>query len=346
MADLFGCVGVSFEIIDKKTLTPVFMELGKRIDIEISQEYLSYYGAISPRVAFSGDLPVGDIAYDHRFMNEAEMDADEFYCDLMAPLGLRYFVSGHILNSDSHTAVIAAQRSPAQGHFGERDFALMRRLMPVVRQAMDLRFRLKGQERQTASFLEGLEALGEAALLIGPTGRVMHMNAVATALFADNGSVGVANGALHFSDTTANDNLDNALNGLAAGTGAAVDMAARNFVVRRPNKDRPLLVSVRSMAVHGAMAAYRQFTAIVLIRDPAVFVRLDTALLMRSYALSVAEAEIAQAFDLGLTLQDIARQRSVAISTVRSQLYSLMAKLSVSNQAELARLLRQYGRAF
>ncbi|NKB59729.1 MAG: hypothetical protein GKS00_25720 [Alphaproteobacteria bacterium] len=346
MADLFGCVGVSFEIIDKKTQTPVFIELGKRIDIEISQEYLSYYGAISPRVASSGDLPVGDIGYDHRILNEAEMDADEFYSDLLAPLGLRYFVSGHILNSDSHTAVIAAQRSPAQGHFGESDFALMKRMMPVVQQAMDLRFRLKGQEGQTATFLEGLEALGEAALLIDPSGRVRHMNAVATALFADNAGAGVANGALHFSDTAANDKLDSALKGLSAAAGEAVDMAARNFVARRPNKDRPLLVSVRSIGVQGAMAAYRQFTAIVLIRDPAVFARLDTALLMRSYALSAAEAEIAQAFDLGLTLQDIAQRRSVALSTVRSQFYNLMAKLSVSSQTELARLLRQYRRAF
>jgi DNA-binding NarL/FixJ family response regulator len=172
------------------------------------------------------------------------------------------------------------------------------------------------------------------------------MNAAATALFADNGGVSVANGSLYFSDTAANDNLDNALKSLAAGTGEAVDMAARNFVARRPNKNRPLLVSVRSMAAQGAMAAYRQFTAIVLIRDPTVFVRLDTASLMRSYALSVAEAEIAEAFDIGLTLQEIAQQRSVAISTVRSQLYNLMAKLSVSSQTELARLLRQYRRAF
>ena len=100
------------------------------------------------------------------------------------------------------------------------------------------------------------------------------------------------------------------------------------------------------MVDQGAMEAYRQFSAIVLIRDSEVYVRLDTDLLMRSYPLSAAEIEIAQAFDSGLPLHDIAQWRGVVISTVRGQMYSLMAKLSVNSQAELARLLRQYGRAF
>lgn len=346
MADLFGCVGVSFEIADKKTNTPIFLEIGDRIDSEISPEYLDYYGAISPRVAICSKYSVGDIGYDYRILSEAEMDADEFYCDLMAPFGLRYFVSGHILNSDSHSAVIAAQRAPAQGHFGDEEFALMKRMMPVVQQAMDLRFRLKSQDRQAVAFLESLEVLGEAALLIDHRGRARHMNAAAMALFADNDGVSIYRDAPYFSDRTANRKFDTALASLAVAAGDSIDMAARNFPAQRPSGKPPFLVSVRPMIDPGALEAYQQFAAIMFIRDATVYGRLDMAMLMQSFQLTEAEIEIAQAFDTGVTVRDLAQQRGVAISTVRGQLYSLMAKLSVNSQAELARLLRQYGRAF
>lgn len=82
--------------------------------------------------------------------------------------------------------------------------------------------------------------------------------------------------------------------------------------------------------------------AIVFIRDPETYVLLDRNLLIDSYGLTTAEADLATMLDSGATPADIAERRGVSITTVRTQLYTLMAKLGVNRQPELARLLRQY----
>ena len=69
---------------------------------------------------------------------------------------------------------------------------------------------------------------------------------------------------------------------------------------------------------------------------------LDTYLVRQSYGLTEAESDLALALDRGTTLPDIAERRGVSITTIRTQLYSLMAKLDVNHQTALVRLLRQY----
>ena len=75
----------------------------------------------------------------------------------------------------------------------------------------------------------------------------------------------------------------------------------------------------------------------IFLRDPERFVRLDADSLRQSYKLSEAEVSLALVLDAGSSLRDVAREREVSITTVRSQLYSLMSKLGVRRQVDLAR---------
>ncbi len=347
MADLLGAVGVSFEIIDKKIGRPIMIELGDRLEQVDSAEYLDYYGAISPRVIRADDLSARGVSYDHLILTESQMDADEFYRDCLAPQGLRYFVAGHVLSNQNHAGVFAAQRSFTQGHVGEIEISLVRRLLPHMRQALDLKFRLQEARLQNESLLDTLEGLGEAAIIVDRAGVVLHANRAAAEIFSMADGVTVAHGRLYIPNGNGGGRLDSALNNLTMAEGDAVDLDARNFAAHRPSGKRPYLVAVRPLPARAAAAAQMlQPAAIIFIRDPDSFVRLDADLVRQSYHLTVAETEIACALDNGLSLREVADQRGVAISTVRGQVYGLMAKLSVNRQTDLIRLLRHYRRSF
>lgn len=347
MADLLGAVGVTFEIIDKKIGRPIMIELGDRLDRVDSEEYLNYYGAISPRVVRADDLSARGVSYDHLILTESQMDTDEFYSDCLAPQGLRYFVAGHVLNSQSHAGVFAAQRSFTQGHVGETEIALVRRLLPHMQQALDLKFRLHEARLQSESLLGALEGLGEAAIIVDRCGVVLYANKGAAEIFSMADGVAVAHGKLCVSNGNGTGRLDSALGSLTMTDGDAVDLNARNFAAHRPSGKRPYLVAVRPLPAQAAAAAQvLQPAAIVFIRDPDSFVRLDAELVRQSYHLTAAETEIACALDNGLSLREVADQRGVAISTVRGQVYGLMSKLSVNRQTDLIRLLRHYRRPF
>lgn len=346
--DLFGAIGVSFEIIDKKTSIPVFLDLGTRLDVSgVTEEYIQYYGAISPRVQRCVSLPTGSIMYDHAIISEAEMNRDEFYADLESENGLRYFVSGHVLQTPSHLAIIAAQRSPQQGHVGETELRTMQRLLPHVRQAMDTKFRLAAARRENQSVFDAFDSLEEGCILIDGAGKILHVNEQAARIVSANDGLDVADRCLAFSDHAASASYALALGTLELAEGDGQDLALRNFQARRPSGERSFIVHLRQLPIAHEINPYvSPASAAVFIRDPSRFLRLDDTLLQQSYGLTAAETDLAAHLDRGLSLREIARLRDVAITTVRSQLYALMGKLAVSKQTDLIRLLVQYRKPF
>lgn len=152
---------------------------------------------------------------------------------------------------------------------------------------------------------------------------------------------------LRFSDRSADARLAKALACLRVSEGDRIDTGLRSFAARRPGGARPYAVSVRALPGGDALAeAILGAVAIVFIRDPDTYVMLDRKLLIDSYGLTTAEADLETMLDSGATPADIADRRGVSITTARSQLYALMAKLDVNRQTDLVRLLRQYRRPF
>jgi DNA-binding CsgD family transcriptional regulator len=345
IANIFGAVGVSFEIFESATNQPIAIELGSELCVPAAQVYMDYYGRISPRVKYNNGKPSGFVSYDHMILTESEMDRDEYYADCMAPAGLRYFLAVQVFCSASHQAVFAAQRSPSQGHVGDAEIATLKRLLPHLQQATDLRFRLTAAQIVGGQDLEGLEHLNEACLTIDKTGKALHVNSAAAEIFSRNDGVALQNSRLNFGDKLAAHWFGNALARLDSVDGE--DLTERDFSVRRSSGKRPYLIAIRALPRLNEFTPYAEpAAAMVFLRDPEYYTRINSDLLKRSYGLSAAETELAAALDRGLTLHDVANERGVSITTVRTQLYALMAKLNVNRQTDLARLLTRYRQLF
>lgn len=345
MAELFGAVGVSFEIFEKATHKPIEIKLGSNLSLVSTEEYMDYYGRISPRVSYNIGQPTGFISCDHMILSETEMDRDEFYADCITPLGLRYFAAAQVHCSASHQAVFAAQRSPKQGHIGEAEIKTLKRLLPHLQQAMDLRFRLMATQMDNQQALDGLERLDEGCLTIDKNGKVRFANSKAIEIAAQCDGITIANDRLSFADRTTNQSYDRALHGLTPEDGLI--RTIRDFSAYRPSGKRPYLIALRSLPKTNEFTPYAEpAVATVFIRDPNAYAKLNARLLKQSYNLTEAEIELATALDRGLSLRDISEERNVSITTVRSQLYALMAKLDVRRQTDLVRLLAQYRQPF
>lgn len=339
MADSFNAVGVSFEIIETATKQPLLMEYGSELGDAPTQSYLEYYGSISPRVKFGIRQPTGSISYDHMIFSESEIDRDEFYTDCIAPQGLRYFLGAKLLCSASHDAVFSIQRSPQQGHADSENIATLERLLPYLQRAMDLKFRVAEARTKGEVGLDGLERLDEGCLIIDVSGNVLHMNATASELLSNGDGIGLTSNCFALTDKAASQQYGRALTRLSQ----LDDNPAPDFSARRPSGRRPYMISLRNLPEQNPFSrVVWPAAAILFIRDPDRFTRLNLILLQQSYDLTAVESEIAVAFDKGLALRDIAAERQVSITTVRSHLYTLMAKMNVRRQVDLVRLLAQY----
>lgn len=347
VANILGAVCVTAELIDLKQGRPIYVEFGERLSAEAQDRYTDDFSRINPRIADGMGQRAGAIRYDYAFLSEKDIGLDPFYADFVAPLDLKYFISGHILGTPDHAGVFAAQRSPSQGHAGDEEIDLVRRLIPHMRHAFDTRVRLARTDLRRRGGLHGGSDLSEAMFLVDRHGRVLQENSAAADLLSAHDGVTAASRILNFTDPAAAVKFSGALAGLTLRQGQEIDMDGRGFAARRPSGARPYIVAVRALPVVDDFAdALIGARAIVFIRDPQSYSALDGDLLTESYGLSQAEADLAVSLDLGRTLADIAERRGVSITTVRTQLYALMAKLDVNRQTDLVRLLRQYRQPF
>jgi DNA-binding CsgD family transcriptional regulator len=78
---------------------------------------------------------------------------------------------------------------------------------------------------------------------------------------------------------------------------------------------------------------------LILATDPDRAISFPDAVLRRTYGLTPAEAEIANALLTGFSLEEIAQLRRVSIATIRSQMKGLMGKTETQRQGDLIRLL-------
>ena len=343
VADFFGAVGVSFELVSKNTNRPYFLDLSERFGAIPHQEYLDYYGQINIRLPHILSLPTGGVDFDYAFLSDPAIDANEFYADFLSKYDLRYFISGNVLNNANYGGVMAVQRSSSQGHVSVSEIDLMQRFLPHMQQAIDMRGRLSKANEQGSHLLDGLDRLGEGVILIDESGIVLHSNRVADDIFRDNDGLNVRHRMLGFSNPVTKGSYDRLMKNLVWADQGPTEITKSGLIVARPSGRRPYIISLRPLlGIDSHRLRFGSAAVLAFIRDPELFSQLDTAILQQSYDLTPSETELAVELDRGNTVSNVAEMRGVSVNTVRGHLYALMGKVGVTRQSALIRLLGQY----
>lgn len=97
------------------------------------------------------------------------------------------------------------------------------------------------------------------------------------------------------------------------------------------------IMPMRPQATQGAFG--QQGLAMVAIHDPAARPDIDPEIVAEAFGLTPAEAEVAVLLANGLTAEQVAARKFVGLTTVRSQIKSLFAKIGTNRQVDLVRIL-------
>jgi len=223
------------------------------------------------------------------------------------------------------------ERRREDGAYRARDMAVLDRLRPHLVRAGLVAARLALGRARAA--VETLERIGLAAAVIGPSGKVIAANdlldAMAPAL------IPTAHGGIAINDPARNAELRAALQspGGAGGEGRSLSIP-----IAGAGGQPPLIVHllpVRGQAQDIFSGGRMLMVVSTIARKPGP----QPELLYALFDLSPAEARLTAALLGGATPKEIAAAGGVAISTVRSQIRSILAKTGVRRQAELTQLL-------
>ncbi len=229
-------------------------------------------------------------------------------------------------------AIMRGERDDTIDEEAKRVFAAV---APHARRAVTTRIALEAVALQ--GLVGGLEATRAVAFVCAADGRVRAMTAAAEALIAEGRFLTLRGLRLCAVSDMGQPALDRLLaDACLGGHGPRYPLALRSA-----SGDDVRLAEASPLPLAHPLS--RGPSALLLVQRPPEDVARIGVAAQACYGLSDAEAAVAASLALGRTAGDIARDRQVALGTVRSQVRAVFAKTGVDSQIKLAARLTHFG---
>jgi len=338
---LCGGAASTLEVFDKSTRRHAEYH-GFGVPEAHELAYFEHYLALNPRVPRGMREQAGEVSWDYKYFgDEAGIADDPFYAEFLPRIGIRYFVSGVLRQTSETFAAVAVQRSPAQGHVSAAEIALMARLVPHFRRALDVATRLKRTAAAGRSLEGALDWLADGVALIRPDGSILFANEALRAIALRGDGLRIVKGALVFHGAETRARFAKAIGAVVMlRAGNANSTAAMDLAVGREAGMPPYLLSVRPLPRRersGDIDA--RAVAIVFVRDPLSSSRAASGVLREVFGFTEAEANLARALQSGTTVAQYARERVVSLNTIYTHLRRIKEKTGCKRMGELVRKL-------
>ena len=253
--------------------------------------------------------------------------------ELDAPRDIRYGMAGVFLQTADGPSTIVAVRGEEDGPFGEPASAILRGLMPHLRQAALLHHEVTSLRARLAAFTSYLDRSPLPFLLTDARGRVLYANAAANQTAGWKDGIAITSGQLSVTSPRNRVAFCKAIEEAATGRGRPLC----RIEVERPGHDKPpyrlLLIPVPSAA------GLFQPTAAVLIIDTEAKPELDPEILSELFFLTPAEARVTAKLGVGQSADEIAEEIGVSVETVRTHIRRVLSKTGTGRQGELIALV-------
>ena len=226
----------------------------------------------------------------------------------------------------------------ASRDFGTDDKRLYQAILPHLRRAIELTVRMHDLQLASRRAAAVADLNADGLVIVDQHGRVQFTNAAAERVLVRGDGVCRREAVLHVRHSSDSDGLARLIREAALRTGSCggcmrivrgVETPALALIVT------PFPSDLRNLA--DTATAHALVTLTELAPRPVPACRHITEL----FGLSKAEAELAIALLEGKHVEEIAIERHVALSTVRSQLRSILRKTGLHRQGELVQLLGQ-----
>ena len=301
---------------------------GLHLDVK---DYVNYYAGRDPYRPVLEATPSGSWVQLSRCLPQTVLRSDEWYNDYILKGGIRDIIGTRLVDSPSFTILLSAHWGIYQESFTATAIAWLRELTDPLSNAARLHAELR--ELGWKSAARALDQVAAGVIVTDAKGRVVEMNRAAENVLRREDGLLVRQGRLCAQRIFDHEKLARAIAVAAnANTAAAV---ARMLVGRRGGRVGYIL-TVAPLGVE--LAVYERPLAMILFADPDARTPSEREL-AEFFGLSRAESRLTAALLAGKKLREVAADSGVQITTVRTQLSSVLRKVGVSRQTELIRVL-------
>lgn len=328
LRDLLSSAEIAFTVVPSGSSQPELWETtGTILSPGQCDNYHSDYMRLDPKLPILARRGRGFLFNDTDHFDDRFVAHDPFYQGYSLPLGLRHTLDLFVDSFDGREVYLAAMRSAAQGPYSAGTAGQLRRASAHFLRALKARNHFVRVEKAAKHATAALDSFEFGVAVVDPDSRLLFANAYARTIFEEDAPFRVAGSQVS-----------------ARQSQKAVADGVRNAARGRPAtfrlRDREeWLVSTIPLPPESPAAPSVAACAMIVFRRAGRQGLPAHEEIMALYGLTPAEADIALSIASGKTLQELAMDRHVKLSTVRWQLLAVLEKLGVRRQADVVRVL-------
>ncbi len=320
-------------------IRPLFVGLywrGHRQE-DLEREYLEVYHPINEAIPRQLQRPVGQLVPIPDLYTAEELKTSRTYNEALPRYKYQQGLNV-LLDGPGGSRMTWSLADPvASDGWGSSQIAMVRRLMPHIRQFIHVRqalVRAKAGDTTATALLDNTRI---GVIHLDRRGRILEVNDRARGILRHGDGLSDNDGALSALDPDDQLRLDR-LVADALPTSGAVALSG-SMLLGRAAGVPPFVVHVKPVGVRQPDYGAQPVAALVLIVEPGRHHRIDPGLVGSALRLTPAESQVAVWLAEGKNVRDIARETELTEGAIYWHLKQIYQKLPISRQVDLVRLV-------
>ena len=310
---------------------------------ELERLYLETYYPVDEGIPRLRRRPFNELIHFRDLYTEEELRSSEAYH------ALRTFVLAgngvYVRLQGLDGSRIAWQIcDPVDGRdWSSAQLATIRNLMPHIRHFQHVHRAMGGSGALGTTLTDLLDATGLGIIQLDARGRIVHANDRSRDLLRAGHALFDKKGSLLARTSQGNAELQRLLSRALPPSGARG--TGGSMILKRAHGLPPLILHVHPVSQQETYFAVWPIAALVLVVDPLCATAVDPTVAGAALGLTPMESRVAVLMANGVSVPRIAAAMDRKISTIRSHVKRTYAKLGLTRQVELVRLVQSLGGA-
>ena len=314
-----------------------FCYRGERYE-DREQWYFDLYYPWDERVPRVAQLPDSRLVHITDLYTARELKTSPAYNEALPRGGFQHGLNARLDGADGSSIVWTLADSTEPDGWGSAQTRMIERLLPHIRQYVQVRQALASAEALGTSLAELLDNTRLGIIHLDRRGRILEANSRARRLLRKGDGLFDPDGFLRARLPADNARLERLLGRALPVFGDRVP-GSGSMTVRRPPGRPRLAVHITPVGARQADFGRQRVAALVLVVDPASRPRVDAGLVAEALGLTPSESQVAALLAAGSSVRDIATATGRQENAVYKHLKQMYRKLGISRQADLVRLV-------
>ena len=323
----------------KKDLRARFVGLyyrGQRRE-DLEREYMEVYYPTDERVPRFRQLPESRLVHVRDLYSAEELKTSPTYNEVL-PRGLHQDGLNVLLDGLDGSHMGWGLGNPvASDGWGSSEIAMVRRLLPHVRQFVRVRQALVRAGAQATTVTALLENRRVGVLHLDRRGRILAANDRARSILRQGDALSDRDGGLRARAPADRLGLERLIAGALPASGAVA--VSGSMLLSRSSRLPPYAVHVKPLAFPQVDYGARHAAVLVLIVDLGTRLRVDPGLVAQVLGLTSAESRVAAGLAEGRSVREMSQARGITEGAIHWHLKQIYQKQAISRQADLVRLV-------